>query len=131
LVTDVAAGYDHISASIGAALAASQGADFLCYVTASEHLRHPSIEDVKEGVIASKIAAHAADIVKGVKSAREWDKKMSEARKKRNWRKQIVLSIDPDKAKYYRNSSKPEVLDVCTMCGKYCSIKLMEKCMRL
>lgn len=131
LVTDIAAGYDHISASIGAAHAASQGADFLCYVTASEHLRHPSIEDVREGVIASKIAAHAADIVKGVKSAIEWDRKMSEARKKRDWKKQITLSIDPDKARYYRDSSKPKLLDVCTMCGKYCSIKLMEKCLKL
>jgi phosphomethylpyrimidine synthase len=131
LVTDVAAGYDHISASIGAALAASYGADFLCYVTPSEHLRHPSIEDVKEGVIASRIAAHAADIVKGIKSAKVWDREMSEARKKRDWKKQIALSIDPDKAKYYRNSSKPHLLDVCTMCGKYCSIKLMEECMKL
>jgi phosphomethylpyrimidine synthase len=131
LVTDIAAGYDHISASIGAACAASAGADFLCYVTASEHLRHPSIEDVREGVIASKIAAHAGDIVKGVKSAIEWDRKMSEARKKRDWKKQITLSTDPDKARYYRNSSKPELLDVCTMCGKYCSIKLMEQCLKL
>jgi phosphomethylpyrimidine synthase len=131
LVTDVAAGYDHISASIGAALAASYGADFLCYVTPSEHLRHPSIEDVKEGVIASRIAAHAADIVKGIKSAKVWDREMSEARKKRDWKKQIALSIDPDKAKYYRNSSKPHLLDVCTMCGKYCSIRLMEECLKL
>ncbi len=128
LVTDIAAGYDHISASIGAALAASLGADFLCYVTASEHLRHPSAADVREGVIASKIAAHSADIAKGIKSAIERDKKMSLARKKRNWKKQITLSIDPDKARYYRNSSKPKFSDVCTMCGKYCSIKLMEKC---
>ncbi|MBU4345802.1 MAG: phosphomethylpyrimidine synthase ThiC [Candidatus Omnitrophica bacterium] len=129
LVTDIAAGYDHISAAIGGALAASYGADFLCYVTPSEHLRHPSIEDVKEGVIASRLAAHAADIVKKVKSAVEWDKDMSEARKKRDWKRQIKLSIDPQKARQYRASSKPDLLDVCTMCGKYCSIKLMEKCM--
>lgn len=128
LVTDVAAGYDHINASIGAALAASFGADFLCYVTPSEHLRHPSIEDVREGVIASKIAAHAADIAKGIKSAIEWDKKMSTARKARDWKKQISLSIDPDKARHYHLSSKPELLDVCTMCGKYCPLKLMEDC---
>lgn len=128
LVTDVASGYDHISASIGGALAASEGADFLCYVTASEHLRHPSIEDVKDGVIASKIAAHAADIVKKIKSAIKWDRDMSQARKRRDWKKQIELSIDPDKAKYYRSSSKPHILDVCTMCGKYCSIKLIEEC---
>lgn len=131
LVTDVAAGYDHISASVGGALAASFGADFLCYVTASEHLRHPSIEDVREGLIASKIAAHAADIVKGVKSAIQWDKRMSEARKKRDWEKQIELSIDPDKARNYRISSKPDLLDVCTMCGRYCSIKLMQECQPL
>ena len=131
LVTDIAAGYDHISSAIGGALAASIGADFLCYVTPSEHLRHPSVEDVKEGVIAYRIAAHAADIAKGIKSAIRWDKKMSEARKRRDWKQQIALSIDPDKAKNYRTSSKPQLLDVCTMCGKYCSIKLMEKCRRL
>ncbi|MDD5166505.1 MAG: phosphomethylpyrimidine synthase ThiC [Candidatus Omnitrophica bacterium] len=129
LVTDIACGYDHITASIGGALAASFGADFLCYVTASEHLRHPSLEDVKEGVIASRIAAHAADIVKKVKQAKQWDKDMSSARKKRDWKKQIKLSIDPDKAKLYRLSSKPNLSDVCTMCGKYCSIKLMEGCL--
>ncbi len=131
LVTDVAAGYDHISASIGGALAASYGADFLCYVTPSEHLRHPSILDVREGVVAAKIAAHAADIVKKVKKAMQWDKEMSAARRMRDWKKQIELSIDPDKAKKYRISSRPEILDVCTMCGKYCSIKLMEQCSRL
>jgi phosphomethylpyrimidine synthase len=130
LVTDIAAGYDHITSAIGGALAASFGADFLCYVTPSEHLRHPSIEDVREGVIASRIAAHAADIVKGIPSAILWDKKISQARKKRDWKKQIELSIDPDKARRYRASSKPHLLDVCTMCGKYCSIKLMEKCLR-
>jgi phosphomethylpyrimidine synthase len=130
LVTDIAAGYDHISASIGGALAASYGADFLCYVTPSEHLRHPSVEDVKEGVIASRIAAHAADIAKGIKSSWRWDKEISQARRKRDWRKQIDLSIDPEKAKHYRTSSRPELLDVCTMCGEYCSIKLMEDCMR-
>jgi len=130
LVTDIAAGYDHISAAIGASLAASYGADFLCYVTPSEHLRHPSVEDVREGVVASRIAAHAADIVKGISSASKWDKQMSLARKKRDWKKQIKLSIDPDKARDYRASSKPLLSDVCTMCGKYCSIKLMERCMR-
>ncbi len=126
LVTDIAAGYDHISASIGGALAASFGADFLCYVTPAEHLRHPTIEDVKEGVVAAKIAAHAADIVKKVKSAIKLDKEISIARGKRDWKKQISLSIDPDKARCYRDSSKPHLPDVCTMCGKYCSIKLME-----
>jgi phosphomethylpyrimidine synthase len=130
LVTDVAAGYDHISASIGGALAASFGADFLCYVTPSEHLRHPTIDDVKEGVIASKIAAHAADIAKGVKDAIIQDRQMSLARKKRDWNKQIALSIDPVKARIYRQSSKPLLLDVCTMCGQYCSIKMIEECLR-
>jgi len=129
LVTDVAAGYDHISAAIGGALAASFGADFLCYVTPSEHLRHPSVEDVREGVIASRIAAHAADIVKRGAQASCWDRKMSLARKKRNWQEQMKLAIDPHKAKQYRLSSKPHLFDVCTMCGKYCSIKLMEKCL--
>ena len=130
LVTDIASGYDHISSAIGGALAGSKGADFLCYVTPSEHLRHPSVEDVREGVIAHKIAAHAADIAKGIKSAIRWDRKMSEARKRRDWKQQIALSIDPDKAKSYRASSKPQLHDVCTMCGKYCSIKLMEECGR-
>ncbi|MCX5705079.1 MAG: phosphomethylpyrimidine synthase ThiC [Candidatus Omnitrophica bacterium] len=128
LVTDVAPGYDHITSSIGGALAASFGADFLCYVTPSEHLRHPSNEDVREGVVASRIAAHAADIVKGVKGAIDWDRQMSQARRKRDWNKQIKLSIDPDKARSYRLSSKPQDADVCTMCGKYCSIKLSEEC---
>ncbi len=130
LVTDVASGYDHITAAIGGALAASFGADFLCYVTAAEHLKHPSVEDVREGVIASRIAAHAADIVKRRKSAIKWDREMSLARKKRDWQKQLKLSIDPEKARQYRKISQPTNNDVCTMCGKYCSIKLMEECMR-
>ncbi|OGX19203.1 MAG: phosphomethylpyrimidine synthase, partial [Omnitrophica WOR_2 bacterium RBG_13_44_8b] len=129
LVTDVASGYDHITSAIGGALAAAYGADFLCYVTPSEHLRLPTLEDVKEGVIASKIAAHAADLAKGINKAYDWDRKMSQARKARDWRKQIKLSIDPEKARFYRSSSKPGLLDVCTMCGKYCSIKLMEECL--
>ena len=129
LVTDIAAGYDHITAAIGGAIAASAGADFLCYVTPSEHLRHPSAEDVREGVIASKIAAHAADLVKIRDKAIVWDKLISQSRKKRDWKKQIALSIDPDKAKAYRASSKPNLTDVCTMCGKYCSIKVAEECL--
>jgi phosphomethylpyrimidine synthase len=126
LVTDVASGYDHINAAIGGALAASYGADFLCYVTPSEHLRHPSAEDVKEGVIASRIAAHAADIAKGIKSSFRWDREMSVARCRRNWSRQLRLSVDPQKARAYRNSSRPDILDVCTMCGKYCPIKLTQ-----
>jgi len=129
LVTDIAAGYDHIAGAIGGAIAASFGADFLCYVTPSEHLRHPSVEDVREGVIASKIAAHAADLVKIRNRAITWDKSMSQARKIRDWKRQISLSVDPDKAKAYRKSSKPDSSDVCTMCGDYCSIKVMEECL--
>lgn len=130
LVTDVAPGYDHITSAIGGALAASFGADFLCYVTPAEHLRHPTLEDVREGVIASRIAAHAADLAKGNKAAIGWDRRISEARVARNWKKQINLSIDPEKARAYRLSSRPKLSNVCTMCGKYCSIKLMEDYMR-
>ncbi|MBN1912853.1 MAG: phosphomethylpyrimidine synthase ThiC [Candidatus Omnitrophica bacterium] len=128
LVTDVAAGYDHISASIGGALAAGYGADFLCYVTASEHLRHPSLSDVREAVVAAKIAAHAGDLAKGIKGAIKWDKEFTLARKKRDWKAQVKLSIDPDKANDYRRSSRPHLSDVCTMCGDYCSIRLMDEC---
>ena len=131
LVTDVAPGYDHITSAIGGAIAASFGADFLCYVTPAEHLRHPTASDVREGVIASRIAAHAGDLVKRRKIAIEWDKKISAARKARDWKKQIQLSINPDKAREYRLSSKPKLSKVCTMCGKYCSIKVMDDCTRV
>ena len=131
LVTDVAPGYDHITSAVGGALAASFGADFLCYVTPAEHLRHPTVSDVREGVIAARIAAHAGDLVKRNKQAISWDRNISAARKARDWKKQIQLSIDPEKAKEYRLSSKPSLSDVCTMCGKYCSIKLMEECTRV
>ncbi|MCX5707394.1 MAG: phosphomethylpyrimidine synthase ThiC [Candidatus Omnitrophica bacterium] len=128
LVTDIAPGYDHITGAIGGALAASFGADFLCYVTPAEHLRLPTLEDVKEGVIASRIAGHAGDIVKKIKGAVDWDRNISLARKKRDWKKQIELSLDPHKAQNYRLSSQPKLSDVCTMCGKYCSIKVMDDC---
>ena len=131
LVTDVAPGYDQITSAIGGAIAASAGADFLCYVTPAEHLRHPTASDVREGVIACRIAAHAGDLVKRRKLAIAWDKSISIARQARDWKKQIKLSIDPDKARAYRLSSKPKLSNVCTMCGKYCSIKLMEDCMRV
>jgi len=131
LVCDVASGYDHISASIGAALAGSYGAAFLCYVTPSEHLRHPSVEDVREGVVAFKIAAHAADLAKKVKSALNWDRDISQARRERDWKKQIKLSVDPQKAGLYRRASQPKNKKVCTMCGEYCSIKLMDECLRV
>ncbi|MDD5116060.1 MAG: phosphomethylpyrimidine synthase ThiC [Candidatus Omnitrophica bacterium] len=128
LVTDVSAGYDHITSAIGGSLAAAFGADFLCYVTPGEHLRHPTLEDVREGVVASRIAAHAGDLVKRKDAAIKWDKKISAARKARDWKKQIQLSIDPERARQYRLSSRPKLSDVCTMCGRYCSIKLMENC---
>jgi phosphomethylpyrimidine synthase len=125
LVTDVAAGYDHIACAIGGALAGMAGADFLCYVTPAEHLKLPSPEDVREGVIASRIAAHAADIARGHKKAVEWDLDMSKARKALDWEKQIGLSIDPKKAKAYRASSHPGSDEVCTMCGEFCAIKIV------
>jgi phosphomethylpyrimidine synthase len=123
LVTDVAPGYDHITSAIGGAIAGAAGADFLCYVTPSEHLRLPDLEDVREGVIASRIAAHAADIAKGVKGAIEWDREMSRRRKALDWKGQIELSIDPDRARKLRESSLPKESDVCTMCGEFCSMK--------
>lgn len=129
LVTDVGVGYDHITGAIGGALAATYGADFLCYLTPAEHIRHPSLEDTREGLVASKIAAHAADIAKGIKNATLWDRQMSEARKKRDWPKQIQLAIDPWKAEKYKASSHPKVKNVCTMCGEFCSIKLIDECL--
>ncbi|MDP6670545.1 MAG: phosphomethylpyrimidine synthase ThiC [archaeon] len=122
LVTDVAPGYDHITSAIGGTLAAYYGADFLCYVTPSEHLSLPNVEDVKEGVIASKIAAHAADVARGLKGARDWDDKMSLYRRKLNWDKMFELAIDKEKAKAYRKRSKIKS-DECTMCGEFCALK--------
>lgn len=130
LVTDVAPGYDHITAAIGGAIAATYGASFLCYVTPAEHLRLPTVDDVKEGIIASKIAAHAADIAKGVKGAKQWDYDMSEARKNLDWERQFELAIDGEKAKRYRNESKPEREDTCTMCGKMCAVRNINKILR-
>jgi phosphomethylpyrimidine synthase len=123
IVTDIAPGYDHITSAIGGAIAASCGADFLCYVTPAEHLRLPDIDDMKEGIIASKIAAHAADIAKGISGVREWDYKMSEARKNLDWNRMFELAIDGEKARKYRESSKPEHEDTCTMCGKMCALR--------
>lgn len=130
LVTDIAPGYDHITAAIGGAIAGSAGADFLCYVTPAEHLRLPTIEDVAEGVVASKIAAHAADIAKGVKGSIDRDIAISRARRARDWKKQFELSIDSEKPKKYRKETKPSLDDVCTMCGEYCSIKVSERCLK-
>jgi phosphomethylpyrimidine synthase len=125
LVTDVAPGYDHITSAIGGTLAAANGADFLCYVTPAEHLALPTIEDVHEGVIASRIAAHAADIVKGVPGAKEWDLKMAKARKALDWQKQIDLAIDPVKAKAKRGARNAEGTVACSMCGDYCAMKIV------
>jgi len=127
LVTDVAPGYDHIVGAIGGAVAAGYGADYLCYVTPSEHLRLPSVEDVKDGVMASRIAAHAADIAKGLGDSSSWDKKLSEARRKRDWPKQISLAIDPKLAGALRGKARPKKADACTMCSNFCSIDLSEK----
>ncbi|MEK7689371.1 MAG: phosphomethylpyrimidine synthase ThiC [Deltaproteobacteria bacterium] len=124
LVTDIAPGYDHITSAIGGAIAGAAGADFLCYVTPSEHLRLPTIDDVREGVIASRIAAHAADIAKGVKGAMDRDIQMAKARKALNWDEQIRLSLDPARARLLRESSPPSDKEVCTMCGSLCAIKV-------
>lgn len=127
LVTDIAPGYDHITAAIGGAIAASCGASFLCYVTPAEHLRLPDEKDVKEGIIASKIAAHAADIAKGVKGASDWDSAMSTARKNLDWEEMFRLCIDPEKARQYREEAKPEKEDTCSMCGNFCAVKNMNR----
>jgi len=126
LVTDVGAGYDHITGAIGGAIAGAYGADFLCYVTPAEHLSLPDVEDVRNGVIASRIAAHAADIIRSGGKAAEWDRKMSMARKRLDWEAQADLSIDPEKAREIR--SKYAVKGrACSMCGEYCAMDLVEK----
>lgn len=127
LVTDVAPGYDHITAAIGGAIAAASGAAFLCYVTPAEHLRLPDVNDVKEGIIASKIAAHAADIAKGIPHAADWDREMSTARKNLDWEEMFRLCIDPEKARRYREEAKPEKEDTCSMCGNFCAVKNMNR----
>ncbi len=125
--TDIAPGYDHITAAIGGAIAGSEGADFLCYVTPSEHLRLPILEDVKEGVIASRIAAHIADIAKGVHGALEKDLLMAKYRDEFNWKEQVNISIDPDKAGALLETSESASEEGCTMCGEFCAIKLGKK----
>ncbi len=127
LVTDIAPGYDHITSAIGGAIAAANGADFLCYVTPAEHLRLPDISDVKEGIIASKIAAHAADIAKGIPNARDIDNKMSDARRRIDWEEMFKLSIDPEKAKTYFESKPPAERHSCSMCGKMCAMRTTNK----
>lgn len=126
LVTDIAPGYDHITSAIGGAIAASAGADFLCYVTPSEHLSLPTVNDVRDGVIASRIAAHAGDIAKKAKGAMEADIRLAKARKALDWSEQIRLSIDPERARAIRETSPPEDESVCTMCGSLCAIKIQK-----
>jgi phosphomethylpyrimidine synthase len=123
LVTDISPGYDHITCAIGGAIAGKAGADFLCYVTPSEHLKLPSVEDVREGVIATRIAGHAADIARGNKRAFQRDFEMSTARKNFDWEKQIELAIDPIKARRYHEEGRSGEGDVCTMCGEFCAMK--------
>ena len=126
LVTDVAPGYDHITAAIGGAVAAAAGADFICYVTPMEHLGLPEVEHVREGVIAARIAGHAADIAKGVPGAAEWDRKFSELRRARDWQAQIRMSMDPKRAAAFRKRRRPGEEDVCSMCGELCVFKIRE-----
>ncbi len=126
LVTDIGAGYDHITGAIGGAIAAAAGADFLCYVTPTEHLSLPDAQDVKEGVIASRIAAHAGDIVKGVKGAREWDEEMSKARKALDWEAQAKLSLDPELSRQVHGRI-PSAGATCSMCGEYCAMEIVDK----
>uniref|UniRef100_A0A7C2IVM5 Phosphomethylpyrimidine synthase n=1 Tax=Ammonifex degensii TaxID=42838 RepID=A0A7C2IVM5_9THEO len=125
LVTDIAPGYDHIVSAIGGAVAAMAGADFLCYVTPTEHLGLPTAEDVREGVVAARIAGHAADIVKGVPGVRDWDLAMSQARRALDWDRQLTLAIDPVKARRLREERNPAGMRECTMCGEYCAMRLV------
>ena len=127
LVTDIAPGYDHITSAIGGAIAAANGADFLCYVTPAEHLALPNLEDVKQGIIASKIAAHAADIAKGVRGARDIDDRMGDARRALDWEAQWACALDPETAKAIRADRSPEHDDTCSMCGKFCAVRSMNK----
>lgn len=130
LVTDIAPGYDHITGAIGGAIAASAGADFLCYVTPAEHLRLPTVDDMKEGIIATKIAAHAADIAKKVPKARQWDNKMSQARVDLDWQQMFDLAIDPTKARAYRENAELEDETTCSMCGKMCAIRNVHEALK-
>lgn len=123
LVTDIAPGYDHITSAIGGAVAAASGADFLCYVTPAEHLRLPDVNDVKEGIVACKIAAHAADIAKGVPHAREWDGRMACARHKMDWDGMFDAAVDGEKARAYFESAPPQDKHTCSMCGKMCAVR--------
>ena len=127
IVTDIAPGYDHITSAIGGCLAAYYGADFLCYVTPAEHLALPDKNDVRDGVIATRIAAHAADVARGLVGAIEWDNKMSKARSKLDWKKMLELSINPEIAKDIRERCTDADEDVCSMCGRFCSVKTSKR----
>jgi len=127
LVTDIAPGYDHITSAIGGAIASASGADFLCYVTPAEHLRLPDLDDVREGIVASKIAAHAGDIAKGIPNARDIDNKMSDARRRIEWDEMFKYAIDPEKAKRYFESTPPADRHTCSMCGKMCAMRTTNK----
>lgn len=129
LVTDIAPGYDHITAAIGGAVAASSGADFLCYVTPAEHLRLPDVNDVREGLVATKIAAHAADIAKGIPGARDRDNRMSDARRRFDWEEMFALALDPVKPREYFESAPPTNEESCTMCGKMCAVRTVNTIM--
>ena len=123
LVTDIAPGYDHITSAIGGAIAAANGANFLCYVTPAEHLRLPDLDDVREGIMASKIAAHAADIANGLPGARDRDNAMADARHKLDWEAMFQVALDPDKARRYYESTPPAERHTCSMCGKMCAVR--------
>ncbi len=127
LVTDIAPGYDHITSAIGGAIAAASGAAFLCYVTPAEHLALPNVEDVEQGIMATKIAAHAADIAKGVRGAMEMDNRMADARRTLDWEAQWACAMDPETAKAIREGRSPEHDDTCSMCGKFCAVRSMNK----
>lgn len=129
LVTDIAPGYDHITAAIGGAVAASSSADFLCYVTPAEHLRLPDVNDVREGLVATKIAAHAADIAKGIPGARDRDNRMSDARRRFDWEEMFDLALDPVKPREYFESAPPTNEESCTMCGKMCAVRTVNTIM--
>lgn len=127
LVTDIAPGYDHITSAIGGAIAAASGAAFLCYVTPAEHLALPNVDDVKQGIIASKIAAHAADIAKKIPHAMDRDNAMGDARRVLDWDKQWECALDSETAKKIREERSPEYDDTCSMCGKFCAVRSMNK----
>ncbi len=126
LVTDVAPGYDHIAAAIGRTMAAVAGADFLCYVTPAEHLGLPGPEEVHQGVVASRLAAHAADLARGREASRQWDRKMSLARRQLDWEAQLQLALDPQRARELYRRFRSEKEEECTMCGPYCALKMVK-----